>query len=201
MDNPHRDRRQGLGVGLSIVQRCCRLLELPLTLRSGLGCGSTYRLTVALAASRSVPQPDLQAFTAARNDLLDVGVMVIEDDVMNRDALAGLLTSWGCRVSVAEDLASALALCQQRSWPDLIISDYRLAGRLNGLDIIHALREQANCTIPACMISGDIQPSVTQRVQEAGLVLLSKPVRPAKLRGLLRHLLQAQPAAAQARSD
>jgi len=48
------------------------------------------------------------------------------------------------------------------------------------------------------VISGDTQPHVTQRVHAAGLVLLSKPVRPAKLRGLLRHLLQPDTLAADA---
>ena len=189
VDNPQRDRRQGLGVGLSIVQRCCRLLELPLTLRSRLGCGSTYRLSVPLATHRPEPAAEPTGLLAAKIDLAGVGVWVVEDDVMNREALTGLLASWGCRVSVAQDLASAQALLAQQPWPDLIISDFRLAGGLNGLEIIQRLREQAGRELAACIISGDTQPQVSQRVREAGLVLLSKPVRPAKLRGLLRHLL------------
>ena len=196
VDNPQRDRRQGLGVGLSIVQRCCRLLDLPLTLRSNLGCGTTYRLTLPLASPRSTTAPEPLPLAAVKNDLANATVLVIEDDAMNRDALAGLLTSWGCRALVAEDLASALTLCQDGPWPDVIVSDYRLAGSLNGLDIIQALRSHAGRELPACVISGDTQPHVTQRVHEAGLVLLSKPVRPAKLRGLLRHLLQPDMAVA-----
>ncbi|MBB1076072.1 response regulator [Rhodoferax sp. 4810] len=196
VDNPQRDRRQGLGVGLSIVQRCCRLLDLPLTLRSNLGCGTTYRLSLPLASPRPTAAPE--ALASVKNDLANASVLVIEDDAMNRDALAGLLASWGCRVRVAEDLSTALALCQANPWPDLIVSDYRLAGHLNGLEIIQALRAQAGRELPACVISGDTQPHVTQRVREAGLVLLSKPVRPAKLRGLLRHLLQPDMATAKA---
>ena len=189
VDNPQRDRRQGLGVGLSIVQRCCRLLNLPLSLRSNLGCGTTFRLSLPLASPRPSAAPEPLAAATVTNDLANATVLVIEDDAMNRDALAGLLAAWGCQVRVAQDLASAQALCQAKPWPDVIVSDYRLAGNLNGLDVIQALRVQAGRDLPACVISGDTQPHVTQRVREAGLVLLSKPVRPAKLRGLLRHLI------------
>lgn len=195
VDNPQRDRRQGLGVGLSIVQRCCRLLDLPLTLRSNLGCGTTLRLSVPLATSQHAPASEPASLAAAKNDLAGVAVLVIEDDEMNRDALAGLLTSWGCRVVMAQDLSSVLALCQQQPWPDLIISDYRLAGGMTGLDVILTLRAQVGCNIPACLISGDTQPAVIRHVQEAGLSMLSKPVRPAKLRGLMRHLLAPTPIA------
>jgi len=198
VDNPQRDRRQGLGVGLSIVQRCCRLLNLPLSLRSNLGCGTTYRLSLPLANPRPTAAPEPLALAAVKNDLANARVLVIEDDAMNRDALAGLLASWGCQVLVAQDLASALAQCQAEPWPDVIVSDYRLAGSLTGLDIIQAVRARAGRHLPAYVISGDTQPHVTQRVHAAGLVLLSKPVRPAKLRGLLRHLLQPDTLAADA---
>jgi len=52
------------------------------------------------------------------------------------------------------------------------------------------LRERAGRPIAACVISGDTDTKVVQQVQAAGLVLLGKPVRPAKLRGLLRHLVR-----------
>ena len=42
--------------------------------------------------------------------------------------------------------------------------------------------------IPACLLSGDTDPGLMQAAQEAGLTLLHKPVRPAKLRSLIRRL-------------
>ena len=44
LDNPGRDRRKGLGLGLSIVQRLNQLLGLQLSLISRDGCGSCFRL-------------------------------------------------------------------------------------------------------------------------------------------------------------
>jgi hypothetical protein len=54
------------------------------------------------------------------------------------------------------------------------------------------LRQQLACAVPACLISGDIDPALIQAAQQAQLTLLHKPVRPAKLRNLLRHLLADQ---------
>ena len=50
--------------------------------------------------------------------------------------------------------------------------------------------------VPACLISGDTDPGLMQAAKVAGLTLLHKPVRPAKLRSLWRRLLQAGSAAA-----
>jgi hypothetical protein len=43
--------------------------------------------------------------------------------------------------------------------------------------------------IAACLVSGDTHSQARQQVEASGLVLLSKPVRPAKMRSLIRHLL------------
>jgi hypothetical protein len=43
--------------------------------------------------------------------------------------------------------------------------------------------------IPACLMSGDTDGELMQAARDAGLTLLHKPVRPAKLRALLRRLV------------
>jgi hypothetical protein len=45
--------------------------------------------------------------------------------------------------------------------------------------------------VAACLMSGDLNPDLAQAAKSAGLTLLNKPVRPAKLRSLIRHLLNA----------
>jgi CheY-like chemotaxis protein len=119
-------------------------------------------------------------------------VLVIEDDDMVRQALVGLLQSWGLTVAEAIDLKNAQNLIQRGVLPDLIISDYRLNDALNGILVIAQLRQQLACPVPACLISGDTDPALIQAAQSAQLTMLHKPVRPAKLRNLLRHLLMDQ---------
>jgi signal transduction histidine kinase len=188
--NAQRDRRNGLGLGLSIAQRCARLLDLPLSLRSDLGCGSCFTLSVPVVASQLEPEADDASQGLVPNELLGLHVLVIDDDPMGLEALAGLLASWGCVVTSAEGMQAALLHYSLEPWPDVIVTDYRMAEGHNGLDAIETLRAVSGKHIAACVVSGDTDPAVAQQVKTAGLVLLKKPVRPAKLRGLLRNLVR-----------
>jgi CheY-like chemotaxis protein len=192
VENPERDRNKGLGLGLSMVERSCRLLNHPLALRSSLGCGSRFTLLVPLAqrpaivASKSFPDAPMMG------ELEGLSVLLIEDDDLGSMALKNLLASWGCRVSVAGDAQMALAHLQHSPAPDYIVSDYRLRGIYNGIDAIRLLRESSGQAIAACLISGDTEMDLRQKAQAAGLVLLQKPVPPAKLRNMLRRFVQAR---------
>ena len=91
------------------------------------------------------------------------------------------------------EFEGAQAACdwyRQEQEPDLIISDFRLGGGIDGIEAVDLLRIIAGRRILACLISGDTDASVKQQAQAAGLSLLQKPVRPAKLRSLLNHLIQ-----------
>ena len=99
-------------------------------------------------------------------------------------------------------LSTALAFLTQRAVPDVIISDYRLPGDENGMEAVARLRSAAGRRIPACLMSGDTEPDLMQRAREIGLTLLHKPVRPAKLRSLVRRLAQeARDVAARSQVD
>ena len=56
------------------------------------------------------------------------------------------------------------------------------------------LRERSGSAIAACLMSGDTDVALIVRARAAGLTLLHKPVRPAKLRSLIRRLAAAEPA-------
>jgi CheY-like chemotaxis protein len=193
--NPQRDRRLGLGVGLSLVDRCCRLLKHPLSLRSSLGAGT--RMTLRVPIAQPLPAADPSAYRALPGSeaFTTAHVLLIEDDAMGRIALSGLLESWGYSVTAVEGAQMAGEAFQKVARIDLIISDFRLGGGSNGIDTIQMLRTLAGRELGACLISGDTSLEFRQQVKDSGLVLLGKPVRPGKLRSLLRHLAQKDSAA------
>ena len=186
IENPERDRNKGLGLGLSMVERSCRLLNHRLSMRSNLGCGSRFTLHIPLAPRQVEAPPPIPAEVPVTGELAGLHVLLIEDDELGSQALKGLLESWGCRVGVAGDAETALLQLKHQAPPDCIVSDYRLRGAHNGIDAIRLLRESSGQDIAACLISGDTEMDLRQQARAAGLVLLQKPVQPAKLRSMLR---------------
>jgi signal transduction histidine kinase/CheY-like chemotaxis protein len=189
--NPQRDRSHGLGLGLNIVRRASALLGHRLELRSVPGRGTRFRIQVPLC-SPGVAKPEAPVPVVVNP--LPWRVLLVEDDPLSRDAMRGLLESWGMVVTPSGSLDAALLQISRAGPPDLIVSDYRLPGGVNGIEAIARLRAQAGRSLPACLVSGDIDPQVLQSVRQAGLTLLNKPVRPAKLRSLIRRLMQERAA-------
>lgn len=58
VEMPGRDRGEGLGLGLAIVERLSRLLDHPVTVRSTPGRGSVFAVTVPRAVPVDLPRAD-----------------------------------------------------------------------------------------------------------------------------------------------
>ena len=186
--NSERDRSKGLGLGLNIVQRTVQLLGHELSMLSAPGCGTRFRLTLPMAPANALT-PTTEALPAPfADDLGHVSVLVVEDDVLARAGIVALMASWGVQVRQAESITEALADLSLNGPPDLIISDYRLREGDNGIDGIRQLREAAGFSVPACLVSGNTDVALIQEAKQLGLTMLHKPVRPAKLRSLIRRL-------------
>jgi len=186
VDNQQRNRDQGLGLGLATVEKSCRLVQHTLSLRSDLGRGSRFTLLAPLTSLR-LAQPEVEEDTPHTGSELQVlRVLVIEDDVLSNVALKALLESWGCEVSTFFEPHSAYLHVQAGNVPDFVISDYRMSGGTNGIVAIQTLRSLCGRELSACLVSGDTEIDLKQQAAQMGLVLLKKPVQPAKLRSLIR---------------
>ena len=83
-----------------------------------------------------------------------------------------------------------------RKLPDVIVSDYRLRGAENGIQLVEMLRTEFNFDIPALLVTGDTAPDRLRDAEASGLPILHKPVNPAKLRTLIANLLRERTRAA-----
>ncbi len=187
--NPERNRNKGLGLGLAIVERTARLLGHPLRLVSQPGRGSRFTIEVPAAPAAAQSIRPVSA-PIAPGQFANIRLLVIDDDELIRQGLTVLLESWGCQVSAAEDLTQALQLVRHDGRPDLIACDYRLSNGANGLDAIKVLRGRNDLDVPAFLISADTDAELIRSAGAAGITLLHKPVRPARLRALMQQLLQ-----------
>ena len=121
-------------------------------------------------------------------------VVVIDDDPLVLDGMGGILRSWGCTVVGGHSAEAALAeIKADARKPDLIISDYRLAGGKTGIEAIEHLQAVAGAEIPAFLISGDTAPERLRDASANGLHLLHKPVPPMRLRAVVNQLLNTSP--------
>jgi CheY-like chemotaxis protein len=183
-----RERSGGLGLGLAIVDRLCRLLDHPIELISRLGRGSRFAVVVATAPPRRLTD---QPPEAVADQTMGKLVLVIDDDALVLDSMRGVLKSWGCSVVTANSGAAALAcLAELDQTPDLIISDYRLADGDNGIRAIERLRKALRAPVPAFLISGDTAPERLREARASGYYLLHKPVLPITLRATISQLLK-----------
>jgi len=179
-----QDGKAGLGLGLAIVDRLCRLLDYPITLASEPGKGSCFSVSVPLAKSvrqMAAAAPVSNARLVPRDKL----IVIIDDDPLVRDGMSGLLQRWGCQVLTAATTSAALArLAECGRAPDLIVSDYHLPGGAVGTDAIATLRKSLAEDIPAFLISGDTDAAQVRQANARGLHLLHKPVDPGALRAM-----------------
>ena len=198
LSNPQRDRDQGLGLGLAIVERTAKLLELPLTMRSREDAGSVFAIRVPRGDPRQV-----RVTEASRTEPLDgCNLLVIEDEAEIRAAMVLLLEGWGARVIAAPNAAEADTLVATLGIvPHVALVDYRLPGLDNGVRVLERLRQQYPGS-GGILITGDIGPEVLRQAQDGGFEILHKPLRPARLRSLLGALWrrEASPRRAQVAS-
>lgn len=171
VDNPERDRTRGLGLGLSIVQRLGRLLELPVTLASDLGVGTTVSMALPLAQASEAEPTEEPAESAA---IPLCHMLVLDDEAGVRMAMKTLLESLGCRVTLAACTDEAMRLASLDP-PDVVLADFRLRGEESGIKAIRKLRQQQP-DLPAMLISGDTAQDRLIEAQQAGLRMLHKPV-------------------------
>jgi signal transduction histidine kinase/ActR/RegA family two-component response regulator len=194
LGEPDRDRRAGLGLGLAIVDRLCRLLGHPIEVKSTVGKGSVFAVTVPLAAAdkRAIEASIVpRAQPSLVNDKL---VLVIDDDPLVLEGMSGIFRKWGCRVITADSDSKALkAAAEQDDVPDLIISDYHLANGRTGIETIEWLRGEMSAQIPAFLISGDTDPATLHEAKDKGFQLLHKPVNPMALRAMFNQAVKPVP--------
>jgi signal transduction histidine kinase len=192
-----RDQRGGLGLGLAIVDRLCRLLDHPIELKSTLGKGSCFSVAVPIARAHvdviKPPVSDRSRFNVTSGKL----IVVIDDDPLVLDGMGGLIRSWGCSVVTGNTCSVALSgLVEYDHPPDVIISDYHLCDGKTGIEVITRLRGALSAPIPAFLMSGDTNPEPLREAQANGYTLLHKPVDPMALRATLTQVLKKRQVAA-----
>ena len=184
--NAERAPENGHGLGLAIARGMARMMSARIEARSSPGKGSAFSIILPASEARTA--------TAAHASLPAHGafdkaplVLVVEDAAIVRETTCELLEAWGCRAIGAADGAEALAIVAQSPEPfACVITDLRLPGELDGLDIVRQLRAQRPDYLPAIMTTAD--PALN-RGEAEGVTTFIKPLAPSRLKETLDSML------------
>ncbi|MGV1800899.1 ATP-binding response regulator [Agrobacterium vitis] len=169
----------GVGLGLPIVRRLGRLLDIDVDLKSDPGKGTSVTLgNLRITHKQEWSQSPLAAghYPAAINGLR---ILLVEDDEAVLIATASLLRKWGCHVQAEATIPGHVGDF------DLLITDFDLGGGVTGTECIQIVQDLIGRQMPAVVMSGHDEGRVREDLGSADIPILSKPVRPAELRSVV----------------
>ncbi len=187
----YKPQDRGIGLGLAIVDRIARMLGLEITVRSQVGKGSVFTVRIPYGdASRIERTTRARARPRAATMLAGSLIVVVDNDDRVLDGMEALLSTWNCEVVSAHSADRALeALIEGDRRPDLIIADYHLEKGAKGDAAIREIAAEFDAPVPAIIITSDQSPGLRRRLEANGQPVLYKPVKPAKLRSIMTHIL------------
>jgi PAS domain S-box-containing protein len=175
---PAQGVREGAGLGLAIAHRMAQLLGCSLQVRSTVGEGSCFSLTVPRSNAHARNDTGAGPKTETCGQLEGTSVLIIDDDPAVAHATALLLSSLRADSVVASGAEAALkSLREGAEPPAILICDFHLGPSETGADAIRAIRRALGVQVPAIVVSGDTSRRVSDEL--LGLKcchLLSKPV-------------------------
>jgi signal transduction histidine kinase len=136
-----RSAREGTGLGLAISRDFVDLMGGRIAVRSELGSGSAFTVTLPLCLADRLPEDaDKPRVICLKSDQPPYRILVVDDKDENRTALTSMLSSVGFEVREAKDGQEALDVW--REWrPQLIFMDLVMPV-MDGFDTTRAIRSE-----------------------------------------------------------
>jgi two-component system, sensor histidine kinase len=193
LDNPGRDRGQGVGLGLAIVQRLCELIGATVSVQSVVGQGTCFRVSIPADPVES-PLPMSATPAALEASLQGLRVYVVDDERDILKSMRSLLSLWGMGVHTAESSDATDRLFENYGPPDLMIVDLRLGEGEHGASLADRL-QQTHGPFPVLIITGETASDALRQANERNYTLLQKPIAPDVLRRAIAAAVPAPTAA------
>jgi len=175
-----RALHDGLGLGLSIVQRLCNLIGADVRVISEEEQGTKFTVTTSfLVSNHEAQMHDAQPLPMTQSlhrSLQGKYIAVIEDNPIIVEAYRQTLANKGAYVQVLSEHESELdEQLVNIDRIDCILSDYRLS-QTTGDRLIQKLRDNYNKEIPAIIVTADTSPSHINLFAQLNVQVLHKPV-------------------------
>jgi PAS domain S-box-containing protein len=165
----------GTGLGLVLVKQLADLHGGSVHLDSSEGEGSCFEVILPWRDVARVGHDD-EAAKPAPGKASSLRILLVDDNLNNRDSLSAYLQFKGHTVISANDGATAIQQARAQA-PQIILMDIQMPG-MDGLEAIHHLRADARLlATPIIALTALVMPGDRERCLAAGAnAYLSKPV-------------------------
>jgi PAS domain S-box-containing protein len=180
IENLHRDRSRGLGLGLSIAKRTLSLFEGKISCRSQFGRGSVFSFHLPIVnlpgkainfsySSKSMELDSIRQFVKGKR------FVIVEDDALVSEAMSKSLTIMGGKVESYFDAEIALQQVNIEN-ADCFIVDYMLPGNVDGSHFLLRINQKLHKPACAVMMSGNTDSYFIHKAEQYIWPMLHKPV-------------------------
>ncbi len=170
---------EGLGLGLSIVERHAKLIGAQVSVRSVVGRGSRFSVAIEKADPRATMPSSLQVQAQDRS-IEGMSIMLLDDNRNVLEALRLDLLDRGATVHGFDRVARALDALHSGLVVDVAIVDYDLGDQHNGIEFCRRCRREGAC-FAAMILTGRTDETTLRTIAESGIPWLTKPAEPDQL--------------------
>lgn len=178
----------GSGLGLSISKRLLALMNGSIEVKSQLGIGSTFVISLSLPLSEIQPIEKNEAIDSLQSDLKNLNILIAEDNLINQRIIQKIVSDLGARSHLVKNGIEVLKELESSSY-DIILMDCQMP-EMDGFQTTQNIRKHANpliASIPIIATTANAMSDDRQRCLDNGMNdYVSKPIKPVVLAQILK---------------